>query len=109
MGAVPKQPEKPAGGKYSRIVTALKGLKEGEAIEVATNGKKHLAMFRTEVQKVAKRSTPRRVLSSRDADGKTLWLWLATLPEDKVERVPLPNETADAANLATRFEDHGSG
>ncbi len=77
MGAVQKSPTKrPATGKYSQIVTALKGLKEDEVIEVATNDKKHLAAFRKQIRKVAKTKTNRSVLSSCDMDGKTLWLWM---------------------------------
>lgn len=102
-GAVPKTPPiRPVAGKYSQIVTALKGLKEDEVVEVTTNGMKHLGMFRKQIQKVAKTKTNRRVLSSRDADGKTLWLWLEPTPV-------VDAKTAPASRIAPEPSGHFRG
>lgn len=77
MGDVPGDaPAQKRAGKYASIVTAMLGLKPTEAIRVSTNGMKHLAMFRNQLRKVAKRSTSRVVNAKRDADGKNLWVWL---------------------------------
>jgi hypothetical protein len=73
---VPAATVQKRGNKYARIVTALQGLGPNEAIRVSVGGVKQLATFRGEVRRVAKRSTPRRVLTRREADGKNLWLWL---------------------------------
>ena len=80
MGEVPADvPIQRRGSKYARIVTALLGIGPHEAIHVSTAGMKQLAMFRTELRRVAKRSTPRVVNAKRDADGKNLWVWLEPL------------------------------
>jgi hypothetical protein len=77
MGDVPVDaPIQKRGNKYSRIVTALLGLGPNEAIRVSTGGIKQLAMFRTELRRVARRSTSRVVNAKRDAEGKNLWVWL---------------------------------
>lgn len=77
MGDVPEDaPAQKRGSKYARIVTALLGLGPMEAIRVSTGGMKQLAMFRTELRRVAKRSTSRVVNAKRDVVGKNLWVWL---------------------------------
>src|SRR6266851_5379106 len=77
MGDVPVDaPIQKRGSKYARIVTALLGLGPMEAIRVSTGGMKQLAMFRTELRRVAKRSTSRVVNAKRDSEGKNLWVWL---------------------------------
>lgn len=77
MGDVPADaPVQKRGSKYARIVKALLALPPNEVIRVSTGDMKQLAMFRTELRRVAKRSTPRTVNAKRDADGKNLWVWL---------------------------------
>jgi hypothetical protein len=81
IGEVPTAPVQKRGTKYARIVTALQGLKPDEAIRVHVGGMKELSMFRAEVRRVAKRSTSRRVLTSREKDGKYIWLWLEPIAD----------------------------
>jgi hypothetical protein len=94
MGDVPEAPAQKRGCKYARIVTALLGLGPMEAIRVSTDGMKQLAAFRTELRRVAKRSTSRTVNARRDADGKNLWVWL--------ERVE-PSTKIDVASVGRTF------